>query len=313
MIPAGPVVVTPPAFVTRNGNRLSRTFVGFNAFGAISACEGTSWTDAQMNAYFGQLPDNGLTRVWCFPGTSLQDADRFVAAAKTHGQHLILTLDNDFGDCTTGGNKTNSYYQAGYQTALIPWAQAIAARYKNSPNIALYEIINEAGQSRGVDNVLNATTMKNYYQAVAAAIKAVDPNHLVGTGDAAEYLYVGGRAGYQTACSAPAIDVLSLHDYESDWVSNPPVLSSHWTPCKQAADALGKPIIVGEINDGLSHFSGKQARAVSVATSAQQYLAGGAGAVLVWNYTYTDGSYDADYSIVPGDPMVGAVAGMGSP
>jgi hypothetical protein len=308
VIPAGQPI--PPAFVTRNGGQLSQTFVGFNAFGAISACEGSSWTDTQMDAYFGALPANGLTRVWCFPGTSLADADRLVVAAHSAGQHLILTLDNDFGDCTTGGNKTNTYYQTGYQTALIPWAQGVASRYRSSPAIALYEVINEAGQSRGADNVLSGSTMKAYYQAVASAIKAVDPHHLVGTGDAAEYLYVGGQSGYQTAASAPAIDVLSLHDYESDWIDPAPVLSSHWTPCKAAANALAKPIIVGEINDGLSHFTDARARASSVTTSMRQYLAAGAGAVLVWNWTYTDGSYDPDYSIVPTDPMVAAVAGM---
>jgi hypothetical protein len=81
---------------------------------------------------------------------------------------------------------------------------------------------------------------------------------------------------------------------------------------KAAANALAKPIIVGEINDGLSHFADARARASSVTTSMRQYLAAGAGAALVWNYTFTDGSYDADYSIVPTDPMVAAVAGMGA-
>jgi endo-1,4-beta-mannosidase len=295
--------------VTRTGSKLSATFVGFNAFGSVSGCEGTPWTDTQMNAYFGQLAAGNLTRVWCFPGTNLADVDRLVAAAKAHHQYVVLVLENDLGDCTNSA-KTLSWYSTGYRTSFLAWCTTVALRYANSTAVAFYEVINEAGMNQGADNVLTGTTMKAFYQAAASTIKAADPNHLVGTGDAAEYLYIGNQAGYQTAASAAAIDILSLHDYESDWIDNAPAVSTHWTPCKQAADALAKPIIVGEINDGLSHFSSARARASSVTSSAQQYLAAGAGAVLVWNYTYTDGSYDADYSIVPTDPMVGAVAGM---
>jgi len=310
VIPAGPVAAAP-TFVTRSGNKLSQKFVGFNAFGATGGEPGTPWSDQQMDSYFAALPANGLTRTWVFPGTSLSAVDRLVSSAKTHGQHLILTLDNDFADCTTTGQKSASFYVSGYRGTYLTWVKTVAARYKDATAVAMYEAINEAGQSRG-DGVLSGATMQSFYAATAAAIKSVDPNHLVGTGDSAEFVYSGGKSAYQQAASAAGIDVLSLHDYESDWISNPPALSSHWTPCKQAADALGKPIIIGEINDGLSHFSNKQARATSVTNSMQQYLTAGAGAVLVWNYTFTNGAYDADYSIVPTDPMVGAVAGVGA-
>jgi endo-1,4-beta-mannosidase len=308
VIPTGQPAAPAPTFVTRTGNKLSTTFVGFNAFGATGG-EGTPWTNAQMDAYFAALPANGLTRTWVFPGTSLPDVDRLVASAAAHHQHLVLTLDNDFADCTTTGQKSASFYSVGYQGAYLDWVQTVATRYRTATAVALYEAINEAGQSRG-DGVLDGTTMKSFYETTAAAIKATDPNHLVGTGDSAEFVYAGGRTAYQLAASGAHVDVLSLHDYESDWIDDAPILSSHWTPCKQAADALNKPILIGEINDGLSHFTDQRARASSVTTSMRQYLTAGAAGALVWNYTYTDGSYDGDYSIVPTDPMVAAVAGM---
>lgn len=302
--PVSPFVSRYGTDLILNGNVIQ--FVGFNAFGAASGCEGTPWTKTQMDNYFAAMPTIGLTRTWCFPSTNLTTMDTFVASALAHRQHLVLVLDNDFADCTSSGKKSASWYVSGYKTTYLSWVKKVATRYKSSTALALYECVNEAGQSRG-DGVLIGSTMKAFYQATAAAIKSVDPNHLVGTGDSAEFVYKNGAADYELASSAPDIDVLSLHDYESDYVPNAPVLSSHWAPCHDAAVALDKPILIGEINDGLSHFSSKTKRCASVVKSMKAYLAAGAGGVLVWNRTYTNGNADPDYSIVTGDPLIAAI------
>jgi len=300
-------------YVTRAGTQLMLAgspiqFIGFNAFGAACGCEGTPWTIEQMNDYFAALPAFGLTRTWAFPSTDLSTLDAFVSAAHEHHQHLVLTLDNDFDDCTSSGQKSANWYVSGYKSSYLTWVKTVAARYASSTAVALYECVNEAGQSRG-DGVLVGSTMKAFYETTAAAIKSVDPHHLVGTGDSAEFLYRNGAADYQLAASGAHVDVLSLHDYESDYIDNAPVESTHFAPCHSAALALGKPILIGEMNDGLSHFADRTARCTSVVTSMRAYLSDGVAGALVWNRTYTDGSADPDYSIITGDPLIAAIGG----
>jgi len=307
----------PNPYVGRSGTRLTRDgaliqFVGFNAFGAAGGCEGAPWTAGEIEAHFAALPPAGLTRTWAFPSTDLGALDTLVAAAGAHGQHLVLTLDNDFDDCTSSGVKDDRWYAGGYRSSYLDWVRAVAGRYASSPAVALYECVNEAGQSRG-DGVLDGPIMRDFYETTAAAIKSVDPYHLVGTGDSAEFVYRDGADGYRIAGSGPHVDVLSLHDYESDYIDDAPVVSNHYAPCRAAAEALDKPLLVGEMNDGLSRFPDAAARCASVVTSVRAYLDDGAAGALVWNRTFTDGAAEPDYAIRGDDPLIAAIAAWPTP
>lgn len=310
LINGGSATAAVPAnFVYRSGTKLMLNgsqykFVGYNAFGMFG-CEGSAWSRAQMDTYFAGLPAASMTRVWAFRNYGTGMIDQAVASAAAHNQKLILTLTNDLNDCVSDGAKNNTWYTSGYKSSYLGWAKQAAAKYKDSPAVGMYEIANEPGQAQG-EGSLNGTTMKNFFQDVAASIKAADPNHLVGTGDNYEANYSGGKAAYQTASSAVAIDVLSLHDYESDYVSNGPVISTHFSPTKSAADALGKPIIIGEINDN-SCKTAKSTRAANVKNSIDSYLSNGASGVLVWNFSQSYYNFCSsggeDYIVTPADPL----------
>jgi hypothetical protein len=297
----------PAGFVYRSGSKLMLNgapykFVGYDAFGMFG-CEGSAWSRTQMDNYFAALPPASMTRIWAshLYGTAM--LDQAVASAEAHNQKLVMTLDNDTGDCVDDKAKTASWYSSGYKTGTyLGWVTTAVTKYKNSPAIGMWEVINEAGQTEN-SQVLNGTTMQNFYQDVASRIKAIDSTHLVSTGDNGDNNYIGGTTGWKTAGGAAAIDVLSIHDYASDY-GGAGVLSPSWAGEKAAADSLSKPVMIGEINDSACNTA-KTTRAANVKKSIDGYLTGGAAGVLVWNYSqqYYSQCPGEDYIITPSDPL----------
>jgi chitodextrinase len=299
----------PANFVYRSGNKLMLNgsqykFVGYNAFGMFG-CEGSPWTRAQFDAYFAALPPASMTRIWAahLYGTGM--IDQAVASAEAHNQKIIMTLGNDTGDCVDDDKKNIAWYTSGYKSGnYLGWVNTAVTKYKNSPAVGMWEVINEAGQIYN-SQVLDGTMMKNFYQDVASRIKAIDPNHLVSTGDNGDNNYIGGASGWKTAGGAADIDVLSIHDYASDY-GGAGVMSPSWPGLKSAADSLSKPVIIGEINDKACSLS-KTTRAANVKNSIDAYLANGAAGAEVWNFSQSYYNFCAaggeDYIIVPSDPL----------
>ncbi|HYH75265.1 MAG TPA: fibronectin type III domain-containing protein [Candidatus Saccharimonadales bacterium] len=319
-LPSLQATAAPAGFVYREGKTLMLDgkpykFVGYNTFG-MTGCEGTAWTPAQMDAYFAQLPPNSATRFWAFNSWETAQYDAFVASAAAHNQKVIPVLANDLADCTyEEGAKSPTWYQTGYKGRFLTWAQTMASRYKDNAAVAYWEIINEAGQTQYQQQgrgTLDGTTMMNFYNTVAGTIKAADPNHLVATGDNAEFSYATGTTGYQQAASGAHVDILSLHDYEYDYISNAPTVSTHFKPTKTAADNLNKPLVIGEVNLSACKGITYAQRSSLLKQRLDGYLAQGASGVLIWNRSqaFYGGECNGENYIIAGtDPVIAMVQG----
>jgi hypothetical protein len=122
-------------------------FIGFDAYGMEGCFNGTSWTTAQLDAYFAGLPSNGLTRIWAdqFWGTAV--IANIVAQATKYNQHLVLSIANDDGNCdptpddpteaTCSNNPCGeplSFYQgagvagSAWSTTYVGWVNTIVPR-----------------------------------------------------------------------------------------------------------------------------------------------------------------------------------------
>jgi hypothetical protein len=295
-------------------------FVGFNADGMFGGCwDGNNWTTAEMDAYFSKLPSNGVTRIFAVQGAGKDLILSIVKEAAKYNQHLILSLDDDTSNCNNteyapggqGSGKTAAYYEGGWKGQELNWINTIVPLLENSPEVLAWGIGNEPfknAQGNGLG--LSLSTEENYINGVAAAIHRDDPNHLIES-DLDDSQDAGGLKNYIAVQSGPYIAIISFHDYAWDFEGKA-VVSSNFTDAQAASQALNKPFIGGEAGveagPGCTSSTGLSfaQRVAYLITKTNDYMKGGAGAVLYWDVERQAGSR-CSYQFLPGDPMIKSV------
>jgi hypothetical protein len=298
-------------------------------------------TDSALDAFFASLPSGASVRIWGFQGSMATNPttqqrdwsglDRVVAEAGRHGDHLVMSLANQDGDCDDGHWKDAAWYEGGYRdvysgnayTIAIDsywdWVHEIVGRYKDTPTIAMWELVNEPEASTcapGVSSVgcyehlecadqrTAAAALRDFFDVVGAELKHVDPNHLIESGT------IGGAqcgisgAGFTTVSASPSIDVTSVHDY-SPGVTLPAEVSARVAE----AQSLGKPLLVGELGEragegiaGCPSFTDREA-AFQATINAQ--LAAGVAMISLWDWVPDPRPPVCTYDIATGDPALG--------
>jgi mannan endo-1,4-beta-mannosidase len=289
-----PPTPTPPTpgtgykagFVYRSGTKLMLNgseykFAGFNAFGITGCHSGTADSQATLESLFSGLKPGSMVRLWAFQNYGTTALDRAVAAAEKTNTKLMMSLEDGAGGC--GRSIGASFYNGGYKTDYYNWINTVVAKYKDSPAIGAWEIMNEPGQTGGLSS---QSVAKTFYSDAAAKIKSVDPNHLVASGTLDSYQgWQSGQAGYADVHSSPNIDLVSMHEYEYYSLGNTG-LAGRFNQNKAAAVSLNKPIYIGEF--GLVPSNGcttADQRASLAKGKFDAYFNNGAAGVLYWTLT----------------------------
>jgi len=124
----------------------------------------------------------------------------------------------------------DAWFAGGYQLNYLPQVKRIVAQLKDHNAVFAWELGNELTDIKNPSNIVPFT------QAVAAAIKAIDPYHMVSTGFiGVDHLQIGEAAGY-ALYSDPNIDFISEHTYNGEDHGQNHAVHSR----------LGKPLVVGE-------------------------------------------------------------------
>jgi mannan endo-1,4-beta-mannosidase len=300
--------LAPANFLYRQGKQLYLNgapyqMVGVNAF-SLTGC-GAVPTAAQLDAFFAGQRPNSLTRTWAFRPQGLANIEKVVAAAAKYNQKLILTLADGRSYCgewdgyngSDGSGKQPSWYSSGFRTNYIPWVRQVVTRFKDSPAVGMWELINEPGDA-------TPAAIKSFFNETSTVIKGIDPNHLISSGSWAPWAY-GGEAGFRDLHDVPNIDVGSLHEYDYDYNNGNTIVSPHFGPSIRAMNALNKPLIIGEtgINAADSGCrTNRITRRDAMRQKFQQYLAGGAAAVFVWNWGPVN-TTACELTFGPSDPL----------
>ena len=242
------------------------------------------FSDEELEALFSSLPKNMILRTWAFPSFN-KNTERLVRMAEKYNLKLILSLVDGRSSCGNfdgapkgdGSGKTEEWYKEGYRKEYIPHVIEMTTKYKDSPAIAMWEIINEPGDVKW-------TLIRDLLHEVAALIKKHDPNHLVESGTFAGWAYEG-YANYKAMHDSPHIDVGNLHEYDYDYQNSNTIESPHFEPCLRMMQELDKVLIVGEtgINSGDDCRTSRQKRVEAMREKFDVYLGMGAGGVFVWN------------------------------
>lgn len=132
--------------------------------------------------------------------------------------------------------------------------------YKDDPTIMTWELANEprcvgsGAYPRSPD--CNAELLTNWAADIASHIKSVDKNHLVSVGDEGFYCNDPSSDDWTENCNEgvdtvafaelPNVDVMSFHLYPDHWGKDA-AWSEDWIESHiQAADRIGKPVMLGE-------------------------------------------------------------------
>src|SRR5439155_1619292 len=63
---------------------------------------------------------------------------------RAQGHKVILVLSDHHGYCGDGGVvKTQAFYEGEFRKQLLPWVRTLAARLKDSPGVAMWELVKE--------------------------------------------------------------------------------------------------------------------------------------------------------------------------
>ncbi|MFL5272546.1 MAG: cellulase family glycosylhydrolase [Anaeromyxobacteraceae bacterium] len=204
---------------------------------------------------------------------ALRGLDLVLARAHAHGVRLVLPLGNYWDDY--GGARQYvawaglpsprrgdarfftdpgvvRHYRAHVAGLLSRVNTFDGLRYGEHPAVLAWELLNEP-RGDGLDAA--GAAMRAWVDELGAAVKALAPGHLVGTGE--EGLDApGSRFARNTA--SPWVDYGSVHLFPEPWGVAPGATAGFGTAfiARRGAEAraAGKPLLVGELglrNDGL--------------------------------------------------------------
>lgn len=302
--------------LSRQGNQLRLygqlyQYGGLNGFG-IAGCDGVQgspYSQAAVDALMAALPPRCMVRMWGFSAGYVTGIQRAINAALAYDQRLIISLAEGAGYCGYP-RPTHAWFVDGYTGSFFTHIENIVGQFKDSPAIGMWEIMNEPHEPNS-----DWPTLRNFFDGVAAKIKSIDPLHLVETGVLSE-TSVGGEANYEMIHAGPQVDVLSVHEYDYDYpsASSPSrtIISGHVTKCLARANALGKPLIVGESGITANDHDCATNRATRAAAWGQKvsgYLGMGVAGCNYWTWkpAFTDA---CDRQIYTGDPIFAYMRGQ---
>jgi mannan endo-1,4-beta-mannosidase len=293
---------------------------GLDVYNANS--RGSCWTDlVDHDGFEGSLRSIGSSantvRAWFFQEMAQSGDrrdwsvfDRTFAQARRYGVRVVATLENEWADCNSAGEKSSAWYRDGYRhpqgRQLVPyrdWVKEFARRYADESQLLALQLMNEASDANGAACPDDAAVVLQTWAAdMVSAVKgdAGDRRHLLSVGTVGGSPASCGTRGeeWKALYAVPGIDLCEYHDYQGV-TALPAIVQAHITECT----ALGKPILAGEL--GVADDDPLRLDHARAKIDAQ--LAAGAAGVLVWKWAAfgaraPDG--DAAYNVVPGDALL---------
>jgi mannan endo-1,4-beta-mannosidase len=179
-------------------------------------------------------------------------------------------------------------------------------QYKNDQTIFAWEVMNEPRyQNESSSQNMSGTKLRAWMDSVGAFIKAVDTNHLLGTGlegQGSAYGYGGDNgAPFIYIHQSPYIDFCSAHVYPTESWANLSIAQTTNLIITWAHDAhvtVGKPFFLGEFNmmNGNSYGTRSNWWVATYQTIQNQNIGGSA---FWW---YEEANIDGTYGVQQGAP-----------
>lgn len=257
-----------------NDFRVMRVW-GFNDIGLA---DGTNSVDPQnITTYFHYW--DGEKPAYNDGANGLEKLDYVIASAKRHGIKLVIPFVNNwasFGGMDQYVRWADAAYHSDFYTNPTikqwyrDWVTHLLERtnihtglkYKNEPTIAFWELANEARcEAAGqypVGPDCTTETIASWAREMAAFVKSIDSNHLLGFGDegfmcdppgvadTAHFAYDCSTGDARAIAQIEDIDVVGLHLYPDHWGTDPDWATEYLRAHVDLANEVGKPLFLGE-------------------------------------------------------------------
>ena len=236
---------------------------------------------------------------------ALLQLDRVIAAAGKHGLRLVITLANRWGDYggvpmylrwagTTGqdsyGAEDRFFSDPRCKGLYLEHLRKIVGRtnsvtgvaYRDDPTIMSWELMNELGGTPEA-----APERRRWASEMMAAVRAMDPNHLVVPGTQG-YDLIQERQAWTAMCLLPGASYCDQHAYpETDARSRSPRLMNLFIDdrIQLAHHVVGKPVVFGEF--GFSDRGSMSRRALLHRQFLRRIFYSGGNGAMVWIYQPT--------------------------
>lgn len=287
-------------------------FVGVNRYDLLSssvgAC-GRSYDEAAIDRLCAEAAAAGarVLRTWAFARSDRAALDRLLVAAKKYDLRLILTLENEWRDCTdpdpstADGRKGVAWFTNGWRTTFEPHVQALVNRYRDEPQILAWQIMNEA-------ECPDAAVLRQFAVDASTLVRSLAPRHLISLGTIGS-----GQAGtqgddYRRLHDISTIDLVEAHDYGSEREVWPSSISDNFA----VARAVAKPFFIGEAgiaapspNYAFSYAERAQLFEAKLTAAFSQHDTSG---YLVWSFYDLLADNWQGWDFGPTDPLAGVLA-----
>jgi len=238
-------------------------------------------------------------------GTDFSRLDLILDEAMTRGIRVILTLENQWPDCTEGGYKYADWYRTGYRRPYgdypLSYREHVArvvARYRDEPAVLMFQLMNEA-ESKTVQGLDDPEALFAFANDMAELVRGIDRVHVLSLGTSGVERPGSGGAFYALLHQIAGLDVVEAHDYHDDTVAMP---RDVWLSLLSAR-AIRRPFFIGEVGMDSPPLTPTQ-RATLMIEKIEAAWHEDAEGVLVWSYRAGDGGnkdFDAD------DPLAAAL------
>jgi endo-1,4-beta-mannosidase len=235
-------------------------------------------------------------------GRDFSRLDLIMEEGNRNGVRVILTLENQWPDCTEGGYKDADWYRSGYDRpygayplSYREYVARIVRRYRDEPAILMWQLMNEA-ESRTSMGFEDPSALLAFTTDMAELVRSIDRNHLLSLGTIGIGRDGSGGANYVFLHQVPGIDLAEGHDYHADRLS----MSGEVRLSMLVARAIGIPFFIGEVGMDVPPLT-REERALLIRDKLENAWNEGVDGILVWSYRAGDGGgkdFDQD------DPLV---------
>ena len=180
--------------------------------------------------YLAETGGVNAIRIWFLPGQNADRFERILDLGAKYGIRYVVSLQNYHY------YKTQGWFAHRYVDNDLPHVRALVTRFRDRPEILMWELMNEPGC--GPENGSEECTdhMYAWAAAVSAEIKALDPHHLVSIGTTLRGWTDHEQANYERMHALSTVDVVSIHRRVGKEAKGE----------MRVAERLNKPVFVGE-------------------------------------------------------------------